>query len=475
MRYLSAAIVIFIDLFQAMDNECTEDVLTSKRADIPLILNILQERMRSMHTTTATFAAAAFGVVHNLLEAEKAKKAAMAARRNSTDGSVVEDSEPVGRVFKRIAQNMSSASATKIETSSNSSIATAQSSPKEPLATTSSTSGVTGNKTPASASPLTEKPTFSHPADTNKKGSAKQQHKQVRQVAGKGNATGRGRNAPKLGRLPPLLHPTASTSASGGMSLSPGSGNLPPASHPELSPSAATVGTPTFAFDGNSNNSNNKDPQHAGAIAQAYTSIINPYVFQVQSSGTPVHDLGPNAMEPIQLTSIQGSNFPTYYPESIYPFSGQMSDMQMSTPTGTAMGGHAAFYTEPQTAPPITWDTSSLFHPDTSVLLHSMGFPAAQYDGGYAQQGRHATPLVDVHDQYMPGHTQMSSLPSASHVQQHMQQPSHSAQYQHHPSQSMDQLSHVQHQSQSGQPQQPQHMHHQSSDMHSWYADHPQY
>lgn len=99
MRWLTAAIVIFIDLYQAIDAGYSDDVLETKKAEIPGIYEILQTRQNSLYPTTRAFAHSATRVIDNLLDAEKAKRAAAYSRRNSSAG-IGGDVEPVAATLQ---------------------------------------------------------------------------------------------------------------------------------------------------------------------------------------------------------------------------------------------------------------------------------------------------------------------------------------------------------------------------------------
>lgn len=334
MRYLSAALVIFIDLFTAMDDGCPEDILATKRADIPLICTILQERMQSIYSTTSTFAGAAYGVVSNLLEAEKVKKAALHARRNSADGNMMEEAEPVGRVFKRIAQSMSE-SALKAEppsTNPSSNTTTTQSSP-QPGATTTTMQGA-----------LLEQPTFAQPAIAKKSG------KQARRTSYAAGDTGRANKQTKTStehyRRPSVLDSMPDAEAPGRKLSSPGI--IPPPM-----PAVSSSSTPAFAID------STLATTRQGSYSSATQNSV-PW----QSSSQYAQE------QPKQ----QGHG---YMPDGHYA----STSSHMQLPFSHRYNGDVSA--------PITWDTSPLFHPDPSVLLHSIGFPAShqQTDTVFARPG----------------------------------------------------------------------------------------
>jgi hypothetical protein len=310
MRYLSAALVIFIDLFIAIDEGCPEEVLAKKRMDIPLICEILQERMSSAHATTSMFAAAAFGVVSNLLEAEKAKKAAILARRNSANGTFDQELEPVGRVFKRIAQTMTGGvSVTRSEGSTQSS-----SQASGPL------SVKTTDQTVEQATPQ---------PSLNSKRNGEQSYHESAQTAEIGRPTKQLRLSPEASNPrsaagPTLIQRTTSS----------------PNPHLPSLTSASSSSTPTFAVD--------------------------------TGSSMSQHD---------SYTSVASSPFPWLNSENTgrlgYSYMGQDGKIV----TASHLPQQQSFsqgYEQQIQAVPISWDTSTLFHPDPSVLLHSMGFPATQ-------------------------------------------------------------------------------------------------
>lgn len=349
MRYLSAALVIFIDLFIAIDEGCPEEVLAKKRMDIPLICDILQERMSSAYSTTSMFAAAAFGVVSNLLEAEKAKKTAVSARRNSANGTFDQELEPVGRVFKRIAQTMTGgASATKSEGSAQSSSqAIGQPSVKS---------------TDHAIEHATSQPSFS----------SKRSVKQARRESVQ-NAT-ESAGPTKTIRMP--SDPSNPRSAVGPISDNSVIQRTTSSPNPHLSSltSASSRSTPTFAMDNGSSLS-----QH-----DSYTSVAN-------------------------------SPFPWLNSETQgYPYMGVDGKMTI-TPHLHQQQAFSQGYEQQIQAVPISWDTSTLFHPDPSVLLHSMGFPNTQQQSvmGFTQDDMdHSPALSNQSGQYITT-TQGASQPTA--------------------------------------------------------------
>lgn len=368
MRYLSAALVIFIDLFIAMDNGCPEEVLATKRTQIPLICDILQERMSSLHSTTSMFAAAAFGVVSNLLEAEKAKKAAMIARRNSADGTMGEEVEPVGRVFKRIAQNMTSGGSSTIKAESSAGGLTSSSSTTQP----SPIDGVQSVNNASGAS-LTEQPTFAQPANTKRSG------KQSRRASMQASDPARNVKNPKLspthsGPLPSTsVQPVYDAHMQQNMTFSP---NL---QMPALT-SSSLESTPSFAMDSSTTISRH----------DSYNSVA--------SGNVPWLVPGQHAMEEPQ----QQPNSYSYSSEGHYVASSAPPHVQHNYPHGY----------DPQVQAPISWDTSGLFHPDPSVLLQSMGFPAAQHlpPMGYSQpEHGHSPALQDQSGQFAADPNQSGS------------------------------------------------------------------
>lgn len=101
MRWLTAAIVIFIDLYQAIDAGYADDILELKKSEIPGIYGILQDRQRSIYGTTKSFAYSATRVIDNLLEAEKTKRSAASSRRGSIAGMSREpEAEHVGATLQ---------------------------------------------------------------------------------------------------------------------------------------------------------------------------------------------------------------------------------------------------------------------------------------------------------------------------------------------------------------------------------------
>jgi hypothetical protein len=375
MRYLSAALVIFIDLFMAMDDGCLDEVLAAKRADIPLVCSILQERIQSIYQTTSTFAAAAYGVVTNLLEAEKVKRAAISARRNSIDGRGVQESEPVGRVFKRIAQNLSAPSGVHSESFSGSSNATptVYSSPQDGTLSTEPKSIVNTAEDPIPVQV---------PA-------AKRQHKQVKRVSGIVDDE-RSAKVPKRSptdtRLPSL---SASTVVSDGFTR--------PASTP------LSQQPPVFASPA-------------------------PYLPNLSSGPNVDYQAGMNSYASWQSDEYldDSSLLQTQRHESFsYPSAGTASNSLDS--------GYGQMFAQ-QSQPPITWDTSGLFHPDPSVLMHSIGFstpstPHHQGEAVFNSLGMSKLQTTLVGGQKF-GHTEStSSAPLHDHVdsRQPLRAPHHSS------------------------------------------------
>lgn len=323
MRYLSAALVIFIDLFIAMDNDCPEEILAQKRSDIPLICEILQERMSSVHSTTSKFATAAFGVVSNLLEAEKAKKATMVSRRNSTDGKAVGEVEPVGRVLKRIAENMSSGASIKAEDSHLSAASTYSTQTQSSLA--AGTSAASG-----SAQRPTDQASF--PQSSSAKRSI-----DLRRASVPITDSGRYVKMPKLSPAQqPNGHQGVPETASSDPHLNLNSASSSSTLHMPSLASGSSSSTPSFAVDGDTSSS--RQESFNSTIAGSY-----PWV--------------PPDTQNANYTYLNNGNFVTVTP------------LQQTLAQG---------YQQQLQATPISWDTSTLFHPDPSVLLHSMGFPAAR-------------------------------------------------------------------------------------------------
>jgi hypothetical protein len=92
--------VLFIDLFQAIDGGCPDEVLEIKKAEIPGIQSILHARTKSCYPPVRNFAFAAMRVIENLNEAEKAKRLSAKSRRDSITATTEEKAEPVGSVFQ---------------------------------------------------------------------------------------------------------------------------------------------------------------------------------------------------------------------------------------------------------------------------------------------------------------------------------------------------------------------------------------
>ncbi|KAK9897198.1 hypothetical protein P389DRAFT_54466 [Cystobasidium minutum MCA 4210] len=325
MHYLSAALVIFIDLFTGMDNGYPEEVLASKRADIPLICSLLQERMRSVYTTTATFASHAFGVVTKLLEAEKTKKAAMAAVRDSVDGSAAKESEPVGRVLKRIAQSMSESTVKNEPQSSTPSLSNPsnQSSPEDVLATST-----------RSTSAVAEQPTVAQP---NSKKTGKQSRRASIQPSDTTSRPSKqAKVSPETARRPSVFSVA---------SVAESKGQRPNAASPTLglqytAPIASSSRMPELTMD-------------TGTAVSRHDS------FSSAVDGSTVWFGASPALQERQPASLA--------------YTGEDSFESTRLPSSYA----SQHYVE-QASAPITWDVSALFSSDPSTLLHSMGFPATQ-------------------------------------------------------------------------------------------------
>lgn len=329
MRYLSAALVIFIDLFIAMDENCPEEVLAAKRVDIPLICDLLQERMRSIYSTTAMFATAAYGVVTKLLEAESGKKAAMLARRNSVDGSAVGELEPVGRVLKRIAQSMSE-SAIKVEPHSmpipSSNDTTNQSSPQDDLSSSIKTgSAAPDSTTSVSISSSKKAGKQSRRASIQASDTATRPAKQVK-------VSPIDTRRPSVFNEPvgPESHLQRTHGASSSLTL------------PTMPLSASSAATSTY-------------PTDAATLASRHNSYSSAADGSLAWFGTS------NVAQEQQ-------------PQATYSFTGDGSfDSASHVPSSYA--GQQLYQ---QLSAPISWDVTNLFHPDPSVLLQTMGFPTAQ-------------------------------------------------------------------------------------------------
>lgn len=287
--------------------------------------------MRSIYSTTAMFATAAYGVVGNLLEAEKAKKAAMLARRNSVDGSAVEESEPVARVLKRIAQSMSE-SAIKVESHSipisSSNDTTNQSSPQDDL----SSSTKTGAAAPES--------TTSVSVSSSKKAGKQSRRASLQASDISARPAKQLKISPIDTRRPSVFgEPTDPESQ-----LQRGHGASSSLTLPTMPLSASSAGTPMYPTD-----------------AVTLTSRHNSYSSAADGS----------------LAWFGTSNFPQVPPQPTYSFTGDGSFDSVSHVPSTYAGQHSY----QQVSTPISWDVSNLFHPDPSVLLQSIGFPTAQGQG----------------------------------------------------------------------------------------------
>lgn len=98
---MAESISIFtVDLYQAIDAGCSDQILSLKKADIPGIQVILKERTQSYYPPVRDFAAGALHVIQNLLDAETRKRESAHSRRNSVHDGSNSEIEPVGQVLQ---------------------------------------------------------------------------------------------------------------------------------------------------------------------------------------------------------------------------------------------------------------------------------------------------------------------------------------------------------------------------------------
>lgn len=316
-RHDDAAIAV--DLFQAIDAGCTEEVLSIKKAELPGIYSIFKTRQRSHYLTVRNFARTAMGVLDNLSDAEQKKKATMLSRQtalgtssNRPPGSssssapgdasqserkvdIKEDDESVGRVFQRIARTMVVADA---------------SSPRSSVFTPPSGSP-NSNVRPNTLPPMQ---TVMHPRGPSSYRNSSSSQKNLPAVGGGGQQSG------------------------GQYRGSPSSAN-PPANMPQHQQQQQQQ----MAFSPRSMQTGLTSPSLTlGPGPQQYSSMSNMHAGMPSSSSSQ----GANLYAQHNGQQYQGMQTIPPYPQLHHP-----------TP-----------------APPISWDTSVFFNPDPSALLQTMGY-----------------------------------------------------------------------------------------------------